>query len=371
MIVTFPRFGYTAEIMALFFEETGIQCVRPPLNDKDILKAGSDISPEEMCLPFKYMAGNLAEAYKAGADTAVMMATCGPCRLGEYGELLKTVLQKAGYGYKWIMLDSPAVTGIKEFINRLDMITGSDRVKTVMSAIKAVRLIRRIESAENRLKRLNGYTEIRGVCADLLQELRTEITDISSFDEGFKYIKDLERKISEITIDSNADPVRLLIAGEIYTSIENDSNGKLEDKLMRMGCSIERHMTVSWWMKNTLKRLFMPCHAARADRKPYFAYDIGGYAKDTAGKISSCTNADGVIKIMPAGCMPEIVTKAYCEKLQEEREIRILHLIYDEMSGEAGYETRLEAFTDMLERRKHVLDGDRHRFNKHRSGYVK
>ena len=134
---------------------------------------------------------------------------------------------------------------------------------------------------------------------------------------------------------------------------------------MGMGCSIERHMTVSWWVKNTLKRLFIPQRRVYGNRNSCFAYEIGGYAKDTVKKISSCDNADGVIKIMPAGCMPEIVTKAYCEKLQKEKDIRILNLIYDEMSGEAGYETRLEAFTDMLERRKHVLDGHRHRFDKH------
>ena len=365
MIVTFPRFGYTAEIMALFFEEMGIQCVRPPLNDKTIVKTGSDISPEEMCLPFKYMAGDLAEAYKAGADTAVMIATCGPCRLGEYGELLRTVLEKAGYSYEWIMLDSPAVTGIKEFIKRLDMITGSDRVKTMMCAVKAVKLIRRIESAERRLKRINGYTVKRGICAELLKELKSATISWRTFDEGFDYIDGLNRKISGLKTDKAADPVRLLIAGEIYTSIENDSNGRLEEKLMGMGCSIERHMTVSWWVKNTLKRLFIPQRRVYRNRNSCFAYEIGGYAKDTVKKISSCDNADGVIKIMPAGCMPEIVTKAYCEKLQKEKDIRILNLIYDEMSGEAGYETRLEAFTDILERRKHVLDVHRHRFDKH------
>ena len=71
---------------------------------------------------------------------------------------------------------------------------------------------------------------------------------------------------------------------------------------------------------------------------------------------------------MPAGCMPEIVAKAFCEGIQDKQDNKILHLIYDEMKADAGYQTRIEAFVDMLERRKHVLAGNRHRFNKYRSG---
>lgn len=368
MIVTFPRFGHTAEIMALFFEEMGIPYVKPPINDNDILKLGAEISPEEICLPFKYMAGNLIKAHQAGADTAVMMATCGPCRLGEYGELLREVLNRAGYGYRWIIIDSPAVTGINEFFRRIGLLLGEKNnsgFSTVKCIIKAVKLIMRIDSVESRLKKLNGYTVPPGVCVELLRQLEKEIMNFRTLDEGLLYLRKLERKIRSIDVDKTADPVKILIAGEIYTSIEKSSNGRLEDKLMQMGCSVERHMTVSWWIKNTLKRMFtQKYHITPAKRKP-FAYDIGGYGKDTANTIMKAHNFSGVVKIMPSGCMPEIVTKAFCEKTEADKEIKILHLIYDEMSGEAGYETRIEAFADMLERRKYVLAWHRHRIHKH------
>ena len=55
---------------------------------------------------------------------------------------------------------------------------------------------------------------------------------------------------------------------------------------------------------------------------------------------------------MPAGCMPEIVGHAAIDKISEEKGINTLSLVYDEMSGEAGYMTRLEAFFDMLERKR-------------------
>lgn len=55
---------------------------------------------------------------------------------------------------------------------------------------------------------------------------------------------------------------------------------------------------------------------------------------------------------MPAGCMPEIVGRAALDRISEEKGISCLTLVFDEISGEAGYITRIEAFIDMLERKK-------------------
>ena len=52
--------------------------------------------------------------------------------------------------------------------------------------------------------------------------------------------------------------------------------------------------------------------------------------------------------------MPEIVAKAIFSKMMKEQKISVLTVIYDEMSGEAGYITRIEAFIDMLNRKKRI-----------------
>ena len=82
-------------------------------------------------------------------------------------------------------------------------------------------------------------------------------------------------------------------------------------------------------------------------------YAIGGYAKETVeeGVICSRKGYDGVIQVFPVGCMPEIVAKAVFSKMMKEKKLSVLTVIYDEMGGEAGYITRVEAFVDMLERR--------------------
>lgn len=50
--------------------------------------------------------------------------------------------------------------------------------------------------------------------------------------------------------------------------------------------------------------------------------------------------------------MPEIVAERILPALEWDFIIPVLTLIIDEMTGEAGYLTRLEAFVDLLDRRK-------------------
>lgn len=372
MTASFPHLGSAAIAAAQLFSYLGIPYVVPPDNGKTALEQGIKISSEEMCLPFKFMAGNLKAAYDAGADTAVMVATCGPCRLGEYGELLKETLQKAGCRYQWVLIDSVSTIGRRELARRLKILTGENRIsrrKFGKGLMMGIRLIFKMDRLRKRASERAGYLAEPYGAVKLLHETDAKLKCAGSFRECFALIREAEKTLDAFERKKDADPVKVLVAGEIYTSIEAAANGRLEEKLMRLGCSVKRHIDISWWIKHTLldslasgkvRRLFLPGAG--------FSDTVGGYGRETIAKILRDKSCDGIIKIMPAGCMPEIVTKAFCEKLQQEKNYRILHLIYDEMSGEAGYETRIEAFVDMLERRKHVLVRDRHRFDQHRFG---
>ena len=50
--------------------------------------------------------------------------------------------------------------------------------------------------------------------------------------------------------------------------------------------------------------------------------------------------------------MPEVVAKSILTAVSRDYDLPTLHLAIDEHSGEAGLVTRVEAFVDVLERRK-------------------
>jgi predicted nucleotide-binding protein (sugar kinase/HSP70/actin superfamily) len=61
---------------------------------------------------------------------------------------------------------------------------------------------------------------------------------------------------------------------------------------------------------------------------------------------------DGIIHVFPFTCMPELVAQTILMKVQKDLDIPILTLILDEHTAPGGVETRLEAFIDLLERRR-------------------
>jgi predicted nucleotide-binding protein (sugar kinase/HSP70/actin superfamily) len=81
---------------------------------------------------------------------------------------------------------------------------------------------------------------------------------------------------------------------------------------------------------------------------------IGGHAQETVGHtvLYARDGFDGVIQVFPLSCMPEIVAESVLPAVERDTGIPVLKLIIDEMTGEAGYMTRLEAFVDLLKKRR-------------------
>ena len=55
---------------------------------------------------------------------------------------------------------------------------------------------------------------------------------------------------------------------------------------------------------------------------------------------------------MPFSCMPEIVSQNILTKVSKEENIPVMSLVLDEQTGKAGYQTRIEAFIDLVKRKK-------------------
>jgi predicted nucleotide-binding protein (sugar kinase/HSP70/actin superfamily) len=86
------------------------------------------------------------------------------------------------------------------------------------------------------------------------------------------------------------------------------------------------------------------------------------YEREVIGSIRhwlANDEVDGVIYVMSFACGPDSFMQKVVEdslrELEGERKAALMTLVVDEHSGEAGMVTRLEAFLDMLERRKAVV----------------
>ncbi|HHZ01864.1 MAG TPA: 2-hydroxyglutaryl-CoA dehydratase [Tissierellia bacterium] len=364
MKVTFPHMGNIYIAVKALFDGLGMDYVIPPMNSQEALTVGSRYSPEEICLPFKIMVGNYIKAIEQGADTVILTGSCGPCRFGEYCELQMNLMKDLGYHLDFIVLDMPKDIGIKELFKRICKISSPsskstyEKVMALKNAIKVMDLIDEIEASAHYLA---GFERNKGQCKEILEECKREVMNFSNPKVMIETLKDYREKLKYISVDINKNPLKVAIIGEIYTVIEPFSNFNIEDKLMDYGVSTKRGLTLSWWVKNMVMSPFkLNSIKIKQSSKKYLSMAIGGHARECVGEavLAKKEGFDGAIQIFPMGCMPEIVSKSILPTISKDENFPIMSLVVDDMTGEAGYITRVEAFIDLLERRRsNVLFG--------------
>ncbi len=358
MKITFPHLGNAYLGAKALFDGLGVSYVIPPFSNKTSLEIGSLHSPEDICLPFKINMGNYIQSIEKGADTVIITGSCGPCRFGEYCELQMNILKSLGYDVDFIVIDAPGEIGINNLMQRLRRI-GSSSTKTRYEKLKAVRaglkVVHMIDAFESSARIRSGYEVNKGECKQLLNSCKRDLLKCSTPSEMIGLIKSNEQKLSQVLIYKNSKPLKIAIIGEIYTIIEPFSNLYIEDKLMDFGVCTSRKLTPSWWVKDmVLRPISLNSMDIKKASKDYLSTNIGGHCRECIAEAVLAKQAgyDGAIQIFPLGCMPEIVAKAILPTISKEKDFPIMSLVVDEMTGEAGFVTRLEAFIDLLERRR-------------------
>lgn len=343
----------------VLLETIGIDYTMPPFCNKETLGYGVTHSPEFVCLPFKIILGDFIHGIQKGADTVLFCSGLGQCRLGYYGDLQAEILKSIGLDVKFIRIDLTCMT-VKDILKKLKPLTeGKSPVKIIRGITCAVWTIFRVD----KLYRLASHTRcrevVKGYTDNTMKQFHTRMQSAKGYKAIIKEINQAKNTLETIKIDKKAMPLKVAIVGEFYVALEPYANLDIEKKLGNMGVEVHNMLSVSHWiMEHFIKRnlLVKSKNTSHETGKEFMKTDdIGGHGLETIGNAVLCGKSryDGVIHLYPFACMPEIVAQCTFSEIQKKYCIPIMTLILDEMTGEAGYMTRIEAFIDMLERKKH------------------
>lgn len=356
--IAFPHMGLIYVAWSAALRKVGLEPYVPPYTSKKTLSLGTKHSPEAICLPYKLILGNFIEALDGGTDYVAMITSPGICRLGEYGKCIQNALHDLGYDARYIELQ--LYDGIDGMYRFLREITGKNRPLMFINAIvTAIRKVFLVDDLETKLAYLRAR-EIKQGDAEKAFERALKIVEAE--DSLLKLSKAKKRAFAEmdkVKIDKNKEVLYVDITGEIYLVCDPFSNQNIEKELGHMGVQVRKSLTVSSFLKDAIiPKMFRKgeTHLQRANRlaKPYLMRDIGGDALECVSDVAYANERgiDGIIHISPFTCMPEIMSQNIFPAMRENCEIPILPLIMDEQTGKAGYLTRLEAFVDLMKRRK-------------------
>lgn len=362
MKITFPHMGNTYIVAKSLLDDFGTDYIIPTFNNKKALEVGTKYVPEMACLPLKMNLGNYIEAYKKGADTILIVGGCGPCRFGYYCEMSREILQDNGYDMDVLTLELPN-GNIKEFLKRVKKLTGRLNVFQILKILKNTILVsKKVDDLEKLAFKFRPIEIKKGSVDKIYTNFQNEVLKVNGSKEILKLIEDTKNQILRLEIDKMLKPIKIGIVGEIYTTIDYFTSFNIEKTLGNMGIEIDRAITVSDWIIEHIVKAVLPIKKNdnyKTAAKPYLGAMIGGHAQETLGNtvLYANRNYDGVIQIYPLTCMPEIVAESILPSIERDLDIPILTLIIDELTGETGYMTRVEAFIDLLEKRRERAEG--------------
>ena len=188
----------------------------------------------------------------------------------------------------------------------------------------------------------------KGETDKIFEDALRRLREIQEFKEITRFKKELLKRISKIPLEENKKVPRVGIIGEIFTVCDSGVNFEIEKKLGREGIEVHREMDLTYHLK---KRLF-PWKDWQIQREimPYLQSTVGGHGRDAVCEMLRYVKEgfDGVIQLLPMGCMPETTVRPILERIHLHSGIPFLSLSLDEQVAEAGINTRLEAFVDVV-----------------------
>ncbi|MGI6120090.1 MAG: acyl-CoA dehydratase activase-related protein [Desulfosporosinus sp.] len=326
MKIGFPRALFYFDYFPFwsgFFHSLGIDVVTSPPTHRRIMENGLKKANDETCLPLKLLAGHIQALEKVDAIFLPRMVsveantyTC-PKFLGIPESLLSAVPPGVPVLTVTINLRKGKRQVLKELqVFGLQLGKGKADIRKAFTIGQAWQ---------------KQYEDSRGMNWDFEKSMR----EVESTVKGSENPKNVNMP------HHAAERLRIALVGHSYLIYEAYANLNLLERLRKMAeVKVVQHATqeeVDNHLLGLRKKLFWN-HSKQ----------IFGSGK----KFVMDSEIDGIIYLSCFGCGTDSIVQGLLAHSAREQHKPYMMIILDEHSGEAGLVTRLEAFLDMVERRK-------------------
>ena len=356
MSISFPHVGtFTYVMESICYEMNRKDVIVPSKPSHKTKQLGSRHSPEWMCTPFKMLLGSFLEVLDRGAFELIGTLFIDYCRFGYYTPLFELILDDLGYDFEFLYMNlKQPLDFIQEMKRRTSGLTYWGTFRAFQIGWIKNRFIDLVD------KYLYHYQAIelnKGSVQAVANKAYRTIVDTRGLSNIRKLRKLIHKMFKEVDIDKKADPLKVAVVGELYAVVEPEINLDIMKLLNDLGVISYTPITFCRWIDigsraNPFVRPTFKTAIKKA--KPYVEYRLGGKTQESLGYAIMFKEKgwDGVVHLYPFTCMPEIITRSIIPQVSKEHDMPILSLVLDEHTGEAGLKTRLEAFIDLIERKR-------------------
>jgi len=302
-----------------FFNALGVEVVLSDKTTTEILKNGNKYVASETCLPIKVFVGHVVNLLEKGVkdifipsiqSSGYKINNCSKVR--GLPEIIRNVIDKP-FNMIEPTFDKTEKLGFKQFwINTAKSLGITDK-KMIKQAIEA------------------GWE-----CYDNFRTMT---------ENGIDYTTALNNALNGICEKKNMQlvkPLSVVIMAHGYNLFDERISLNLIKKLEKMDIKVYTSLNVS--RQDSIDAL------NELDETQYWANELD--LTGTAAHFLINKKIDGIVALSTFGCGPDSLMIDEIEHHAKDYNVPLLHLNIDEHTGEAGFITRLEAFADMLLRKK-------------------
>ncbi len=303
-----------------FFSDLGIEIVLSDATTKKTMTSGSSLVVPETCLPVKVYAGHILNLLDKGTDKILVpsIQSIAPkiyncSKIRGLPDLIRNVVKKPFTMIEATFDKSEKNCGLYDFLKEIASQFGI----TDFSRIK--------KASKNAWKVYNNFHVMTRSGIPYKTALRNA----------------LENKVV-INDNQKSYPINIALIAHGYNLYDERVSMKIFDKLEKLDVKVFTALNLT--QEQMLEGL------NSMNTKLYWAneYEISG----AASHYIQDRKIDGVITINAFGCGPDSMMIERISRFARIHSKPILHLSIDEQTGEAGFVTRVEAFIDMLYRKK-------------------
>ena len=347
-VIAFPLMGnYYVPINFLFEKISNGKILKPPPITSKTIELGSKYSPDFLCTPFKYTLGTYIECLDMGADTLIQMG--GGCRYGYYCELQEKILSDLGYNFEYYNLVTKGHTEIKRIYKIMKEINPKlNVVKSLYYLLITKKMIEYMDYIDNYIRENSAYGNIEEFNKQL-ENMLIDFSKVKTYIGLIIIFNKYKKRIKNIKINKPKNNIKIGVIGELFTLMEPFANNNLESMLINKNVEVKRFTNVTYLLFQ--KKRKSKKYLKKLDN---IKYKMGADAMDNIyyTKYLIDNKYDGIIHIKSSFCTPEIGSMGIINKVCEENDMPVLFLSMDANTSNVGFETRIEAFLDMIEMRK-------------------
>ncbi len=354
--MTTPYLGLLHKAYGPVLKKAGVEIIFPPPPTKRTLDLGTKHAPEFACFPFKITLGSMMEALELGADTIFMIGGWGPCRFGYYDVIQEQILKDLGYSFKMGSANNP--DALRDMLELMQRISGAHSRLTLYKIFYSILLrLSILDWVMKKYFHTKPYELVSGETDQVLEKSLFLIENSLSLFQLLSSVLTTSFWFRRIKRRKGIHPLRVAIVGELFTVLDPSANMEIDRWLAKRGVEVIKSVWLSDYANDRFRfKPFRRNQFKLSSRyaRPYLQFHAGGESIESVGKTIyyAKKGMDGVIHIFPFTCMPELVAQTILSKVQKDLHIPILTLIIDEHTARGGIEIRLEAFIDLLERRR-------------------